>query len=123
MRRCRIGRGKQLVEAVPGRRTFSGVRRRDPKGPEARACHASERRGDRVATVLDIRDSLEDQISAFIARPAGGGDWEVVKVELPQHLQHQKLTPTIDARPRPSHPDDPRTGHEQRAPGFPGGVG
>jgi hypothetical protein len=42
MRRCRIGCGKQLVEPVPGRRTFS----------------------DRVVTVLDIRDSLENQISA-----------------------------------------------------------
>jgi hypothetical protein len=59
----------------------------------------------------------------FIARPAGADGWEVVKVELPRHLRHEVLTPTIAARPRPSHPDDPRTGGEQRAPGLPGGVG
>jgi hypothetical protein len=68
-------------------------------------------------------ESPERDTHRFIARPAGGDDWEVVKVELPQHLRHEEQTPTIEARPRPSHPDDPRTGHEQRAPGFPGGVG
>jgi hypothetical protein len=46
-----------------------------------------------------------------------------VKVELPEMLRHGKLTPAIEARPRPSHPDDPRTGNEQRMPGLPGGVG
>jgi hypothetical protein len=64
VRCCRIGRGKQRVEPVPGRRTFSGLWRLDSKRPETRACHASERRGDRVATVLGIRDALEDEISA-----------------------------------------------------------
>ena len=64
MRRCRIGCDQQLVEPVPGRRASSGLWRLDSKGPETRACHARERRGDRVAAVLDVRDSLEDQISA-----------------------------------------------------------
>jgi hypothetical protein len=59
----------------------------------------------------------------FVARPAGGYASEVMKVELPRHLRNEELTPAIEARPRPSHPDDPRTGSEQRAPGFPGGVG
>jgi hypothetical protein len=59
----------------------------------------------------------------FIARPAPDGGWQVVKIELPQHLRHGKLTPTVEARPQPSHPDDPRTGHEQRVPGSPGGLG
>lgn len=67
-------------------------------------------------------ESPERDTHRFIARPAGGDDWEVAKIELPQHLRHEKLTPTIEARPRPSHPDDPRTGHERRVPGFPGGV-
>jgi hypothetical protein len=46
-----------------------------------------------------------------------------VKLELPQGLRHEKLTPTVETRPRPSHPDDPRAGHERRVPGFPGGIG
>jgi hypothetical protein len=68
-------------------------------------------------------DDAERETHRFIARPAPDGGWQVVKVELPQHLRHGKLTPTIETRRRPSHPDDPRTGHERRAPGFPGGVG
>jgi hypothetical protein len=67
-------------------------------------------------------ESPERDTHRFVARPAGGDGWEVVKVELPLHLRHEDLTPTVAARPRPSHPDDPRTGHEQRVPGSPGGV-
>jgi hypothetical protein len=67
-------------------------------------------------------ESPERESHRFVARPAGGDSWEVVKVELPQHLRGEKLTPTIETRPRPSHPDDPRTGHEHRVPGSPGGL-
>jgi hypothetical protein len=74
------------------------------------------------ARTLQAEDPERDT-HRFIARPAAGGDWQVVKVEIPQHLRQGKLTPTTEARPRPSHADDPRTGHEQRAPGFPGGMG
>jgi hypothetical protein len=73
------------------------------------------------ARTLQAEDPQRDT-HRFIARPAPDGDWQVVKVELPE-MRHGKLTPAIEARPRPSHADDPRTGHEQRAPGFPGGVG
>ena len=34
-----------------------------------------------------------------------------------------KLTPTVEAKPRPSPADDPRTGNERRVPGLPGGLG
>ncbi len=74
------------------------------------------------ARTLQAEDPERDT-HRFIARPGPDGGWQVVKVEIPQHLRHEKLTPTIEERPRPSHADDPRTGHEQRAPGFPGGVG
>jgi hypothetical protein len=67
-------------------------------------------------------EAPEGDTHRFIARPAPDGGWQVVKIELPQHLRHGKLTPTVEARPKPSHPDDPRTGHEQRVPGSPGGV-
>jgi hypothetical protein len=73
------------------------------------------------ACTLQAEDPERDT-HRFIARPAADGDWQVVKVEIPQRLRREKLTPTIEARPRPSHPDDPRTSHEQRVPGSPGGV-
>jgi hypothetical protein len=57
----------------------------------------------------------------FVARRAAGDDWEVVKVQLPG-AGHGPLTPTVGSGPRPSPADDPRTGHERRAPGFPGGL-
>ena len=59
----------------------------------------------------------------YAAREATGGDWEVASVELPPELRRVPLTPTIDASPRPSPADDPRTGAERRVPGLPGGLG
>jgi hypothetical protein len=73
------------------------------------------------ARTLQAEDPQRDT-HRFIARPAPDGGWQVVKVELPQDLRRGKLTPTVETRPRPSHPDDPRTGHEQRVPGPPGGL-
>jgi hypothetical protein len=74
------------------------------------------------ARTLQAEDPERDS-HRFIARPAPDGDWQVVNVELPKHLRNEKLTPTIESRPRATHPDDPRTGNEQRMPGLPGGVG
>jgi len=58
----------------------------------------------------------------FFAREARGGAWEVARVSMPQQLRRPPLTPTIDAHPQPSPADDPRTGHERRAPGIAGGL-
>jgi hypothetical protein len=59
----------------------------------------------------------------YVARQTAGGNWEVASVELPPELRRVPLTPTIDASPRPSPADDPRTGAERRVPGLPGGLG
>jgi hypothetical protein len=58
----------------------------------------------------------------FIARERGDGDWEVASVEVPEQFRRGPLTPTIEAKPRPSPADDPRTGNERRMPGLPGGL-
>jgi hypothetical protein len=58
----------------------------------------------------------------FVARQSADGDWEVVRVQLPEQLRRGRLTPTIDTSPRPSPADDPRTGNERRLPGLPGGL-
>jgi hypothetical protein len=77
---------------------------------------------ERHAAQLQI-EHPEHATHRFFARAAKGGDWEVAKVHMPTQLRPQRLTPTIEAKPRPWPADDPRTGHERRAPGFPGGVG
>ena len=58
----------------------------------------------------------------FVARERGDDDWEVASVEVPEQLRRGRLTPTIEAKPRPSPADDPRTGNERRMPGLPGGL-
>jgi hypothetical protein len=69
------------------------------------------------ARTLQAEDPQRDT-HRFVARPGPDGDWQVVKVALPAGLRNEKLTPTIESRPRPSHPDDPRPGDERRLPGF-----
>ena len=64
----------------------------------------------------------ERAIRQFVAREASDGRWEVASVVVPERLRRAPLTPTIDASPRPSPADDPRTGNEQRLPGLPGGL-
>jgi hypothetical protein len=73
------------------------------------------------ARSLQAEDPERDRYR-FVAREVTGGDWEVARVELPDHLRRGKLTETIEAKPKPSPQDDPRTGNERRMPGLPGGV-
>jgi hypothetical protein len=58
----------------------------------------------------------------FVARERGDDDWEVASVEVPEQFRRGPLTPTVEAKPRPSPADDPRTGNERRMPGLPGGL-
>jgi hypothetical protein len=58
----------------------------------------------------------------FVVRPSGDGEWEVVRVPIPEQLRRGPLTPTVEAKPRPSPADDPRTSPERLMPGLPGGV-
>jgi hypothetical protein len=59
----------------------------------------------------------------FVARQSQDDDWEVVKVDLPEALRRGPFTETIEAVPRPSPAEDPRTAHERNVPGAPGGLG
>ena len=70
---------------------------------------------------LQIEDPDRERYR-FVAREVTGGDWEVARVELPDQLRRGKLTETIEAKPKPSQADDPRTGNERRMPGLPGGL-
>jgi hypothetical protein len=58
----------------------------------------------------------------FVVRATGGGDFEVASVLVPEQLRRPEYTETVYAGERQSPAEDPRTGHEQRIPGLPGGV-
>ncbi len=58
----------------------------------------------------------------FFARESPDGGWHVARVAIPDQLRRPELRETIESKPQPSPADDPRTGHEQRAPGVSGGI-
>jgi hypothetical protein len=53
-------------------------------------------------------------------RKRADGTWEVV--DAAEKRRRDELTPGVEAKPRPSPADDPRTGNERRMPGLPGGL-
>jgi hypothetical protein len=59
----------------------------------------------------------------YAPRERADGTWEVASIEIPEQLRREPLKETIDASPQPSPAEDPRTGHERRIPGAPGGLG
>jgi hypothetical protein len=69
-----------------------------------------------------LKAESESEENVFVARESSSGDWEVARVRVPAELRRGKLTETVDASPQPSPADDPRTGHERRAPGITGGL-
>jgi hypothetical protein len=79
----------------------------------------TRREAEELARRLQSEASSKGEV--FAARESSNGDWEVVRVRLSGAPQRQALTETVEAKPsRPG--DDPRSGHERRAPGIPGGL-
>jgi hypothetical protein len=68
------------------------------------------------------REHPDRDTHRFIPRQSAEGGWEVAKLPVPEQLRRPKLTPTVEAAPKPSPAEDPRSGHERRAPGIPGGL-
>jgi hypothetical protein len=58
----------------------------------------------------------------FVTRETRAGDFEVASVLVPEGLRRPAYTETVYAGEWQSPAEDPRTGHEQRIPGLPGGV-
>jgi hypothetical protein len=58
----------------------------------------------------------------FVVRESADGGFEVASVLVPEGLRRPEYTETVYAGERQSPAEDPRTGHEQRIPGLPGGV-
>jgi hypothetical protein len=46
-------------------------------------------------------------------REAEQGGWEVVKITLPPGMRVDPVKATVESKPRPPEPDDPRTPYER----------
>jgi hypothetical protein len=54
----------------------------------------------------------------WIAREdAGGGGWEVVKVKMPPGMRVDPLKATVQSKPKPEQPEDPRSPGGRNVPG------
>jgi hypothetical protein len=65
------------------------------------------------------REHPERATHRWMARENPDGSWSVARVALPGGLRVQKLTPTVESRPRPPQADDPRSAQQRDVP-FPG---
>jgi hypothetical protein len=49
----------------------------------------------------------------WIAREGNDGGWEVVKVKMPPGMRVDPLKGTVETKPKPPQPDDPRSPYER----------
>src|SRR4051794_1148466 len=49
----------------------------------------------------------------WIARERSEGSWEVVKVKMPPGMRVDPVKATVETKPKPPQPDDPRTPYER----------
>ncbi len=50
---------------------------------------------------------------SWLARETGGGEWDVVKLRVPPGKRIDPLKTSVEAKPEPPQPDDPRTSIER----------
>jgi hypothetical protein len=53
----------------------------------------------------------------WLAREDADGSWSVAKVTLPPGLRADPLKETVEAKPEPPQPDDPRSAYERNVGG------
>jgi hypothetical protein len=53
----------------------------------------------------------------WFARGDSNGGWVVVKVPVPPGTRVDPLLATVETKPKPPQPDDPRTSHERNVGG------
>ena len=59
------------------------------------------------------REHPDRETHRWIAREGAEGDWEVAKIKLPEGLRRKPLKETIETKPKPPEPDDPRSAHDR----------
>jgi len=53
----------------------------------------------------------------WVPRETAGGDWEVAKIPVPSGMRVDPLSTSIEAKPKPPQPDDPRPSYDRNVGG------
>ena len=53
----------------------------------------------------------------WVPRETAGGDWEVAKIPVPSGMRIDPLSTSIEAKPKPPQPDDPRPSYDRNVGG------
>ncbi len=53
----------------------------------------------------------------WVPRETAGGDWELAKFRVPAGVRIDPLKTSIEAKPEPRHPEDPRTSYDRNVGG------
>ena len=68
---------------------------------------------------LELRRTHPDRLThTWMARGNPDGEWDVVKVRLPGGARVDPLKATVEAKPKPQTPDDPRPANFRDVPPF-----
>jgi hypothetical protein len=54
----------------------------------------------------------------WVAREASEGAWEVVKLKMPPGMRVDPLQATVETKPKPPQPDDPRSAGARNVPPY-----
>jgi hypothetical protein len=63
------------------------------------------------------KEHPDRQTHRWIAREEAGGGWEVVKVKMPPGMRVDPVKATVQSKPKPEQPDDPRSPGGRNLPG------
>jgi len=75
-------------------------------------------RGDAEDTARRLaREHPDRETHRWVARPEPDGSWAVVKVKMPPGMRVDPLTATVETKPKPPQPDDPRSASVRNVPG------
>jgi hypothetical protein len=79
-------------------------------------------RAEAEQTARRLAEEHEDrETHRWIARERPEG-WEVVKVKMPPGMRVDPLKATVESKPKPAQPDDPRPANVQNIPPFGAGF-
>ena len=53
----------------------------------------------------------------WVPRETAGGEWDVAKIRVPPGMRIDPLKTSVEAKPKPPQPDDPRTTYDRNVGG------
>ena len=76
---------------------------------------------DRAAAEDEARrlaaEHPDRQTHRWVARERAAGAWEVVKLKMPPGMRVDPVTATVETKPKPPQPEDPRSPGTRNLPG------